>query len=81
MEELKERYRAGTVGDVEVKKRLASALNAFLNPIRERRVPYEQRPELVREALIEGSRRARKVAAATMAEVREKMGILYFGGA
>ena len=81
VEELKERYRAGTVGDVEVKKRLATALNAFLAPIRERRAPYEQRPELVREALIEGSRQARKVAQATMAEVRDKMGILYFDGA
>ena len=81
VEELKERYRAGKVGDVEVKKRLASALNAFLDPIRERRAPYEERPELVREALIEGSRQAQKVAQATMAEVRERMGILYFGGA
>ena len=80
VEELKERYRAGTVGDVEVKKRLSSALNAFLAPIRERRAPYEQRPELVREALIKGSRQARKVAQATMAEVRDKMGILYFEG-
>ena len=78
VEELKERYRAGTVGDVEVKQRLASALNAFLEPIRERRATFEKRPELVREALIEGSRRARKVAAATLAEVRERMGILYF---
>ena len=78
VEELKERYRAGKVGDVEVKKRLASALNAFLAPIRERRAPYEQRPELVREALIEGSRQARKVAQATMAQVRDKMGMLYF---
>ena len=79
VEELKERYRAGRVGDVEVKKSLASALNAFLDPIRERRARYEERPDLVQEALLEGSRQAQKVAQATMAEVREKMGILYFG--
>ena len=81
VEELKERYRAGTVGDVEVKQRLAMALNAFLAPIREKRAYYEERPNLVREALVEGSRQAKKVAEATMLEVREKMGILYFGGA
>ena len=81
VEELKERYRAGTVGDVEVKQRLAAALNTFLEPLRERRATYEERPDQVREALIEGSRQAKGVAEATMAEVREKMGILYFGGA
>ena len=80
VDDLKERYRAGTVGDVEVKQRLTDVLNTFLDPIRERRATFEERPELVREALVEGSRRARKVAAATMAEVREKMGILYFDG-
>ena len=78
VEELKERYRAGTVGDVEVKQRLGAALNAFLEPIRERRATYEERPDQAREALIEGSRQAKRVAEATMAEVREKMGILYF---
>ncbi len=77
--ELKKRYRAGKVGDVEVKQRLADALNTFLDPLRERRAPSEKRPDLVREALAEGSRQAQKVAQATMAEVREKMGILYFG--
>ncbi len=80
VEDLKERYRAGTVGDVEVKKLLARALNAFLAPIRERRAYYEERPNLVREALMAGTARAKKVAESTMAEVREKMGILYFGG-
>ena len=80
VEELKERYRAGTVGDVEVKQRLVRALNAFLAPIRERRAYYEERPDLVREALVEGSRQAKKVAEATMAEVRDTMGILYFDG-
>ena len=39
VEELKARYRAGKVGDVEVKTKLANALNAYLDPIRERRAP------------------------------------------
>ena len=79
VEDLKERYRAGRVGDVEVKRKLATALNRFLLPIRERRAHYEERRDMVREALVEGSRRAKNVAEATMLEVREKMGILYFG--
>ena len=78
VDELKERYRAGRVGDVEVKQRLAEALNRFLAPIRERRAHYLERPKVVEEALMEGTRRAKKLAEATMAEVREKMGIMYF---
>jgi len=78
VEELKTRYRAGTVGDVEVKQRLAIALNNFLEPIREKRAYYEEHPGQAREALMEGTRRAKQVAEATMAEVRERMGIMYF---
>jgi tryptophanyl-tRNA synthetase len=78
VEELKTRYRVGTVGDVEVKQRLAVALNSFLEPIREKRTYYEQHQDQVREALMEGTRRAKQVAEATMTEVRERMGITYF---
>ncbi len=78
VEELKTRYRAGTVGDVEVKQSLAAALNKFLEPIREKHTYYEEHPDLVREALIEGTRHAKQVAEVTMAEVRERMGITYF---
>ena len=74
-EELKERYRAGRVGDVEVKRKLAAALNDFLGPIRERRSYYQQHPELVREALLGGTRHAKTTAEATMAEVRDSMRI------
>ena len=80
VDDLKERYRKGKVGDVEVKQKLALALNRFLAPIREKRAYYEERPALVREALLEGTRRAKKVAEDTMREVRERMGILYFDG-
>ncbi len=75
VEELKERYRAGRVGDVEVKQRLARALNAFMEPVRQRRRFYEQRMDEVKEALLAGTRRAKQVAEATMADVRSAMRI------
>jgi tryptophanyl-tRNA synthetase len=65
------------VGDVEVKKKLAIALNAVLDPMRERRAAVLARPDHVREILFEGSRRARAVAAQTMARVRDAVKISY----
>ncbi len=78
VEELKERYRKGTVGDVEVKQRLFAALEKFLEPLRERRAVYEAKPERVREIILDGTRRARAVAQQTMSEVRTAMKIAYF---
>ncbi|MCH8284067.1 MAG: hypothetical protein IIC20_05765, partial [Chloroflexi bacterium] len=75
VEELKDRYRAGRVGDVEVKQRLARVLNDFMEPMRQRRRHYEQRMDEVEEALQEGTRRAKEVASATMDEVRSAMRI------
>jgi len=75
--DLKERYRRGTVGDVEVKERLAMALNAFLDPIRERRARYEASMGLVRDALEQGTHQARKVAQETMALVRDALDLGY----
>lgn len=80
VEELKERYRAGRVGDVEVKQRLARALNAFLGPIRERRAYYEAHRDEVREALAKGTREAKAIAAETMALVRDALQIDYLKG-
>jgi tryptophanyl-tRNA synthetase len=77
VEELKARYRAGKVGDVEVKMKLAAALNAHLDPIRERRAAVLAKPEQLREMLFEGSRRARTIAMQTMERVREAMKISY----
>src|SRR3954447_3172497 len=71
--DLKKRYRAGRVGDVEVKRKLAAALNTFLDPIREQRAYYEARPHLVDEIAIEGARRARVEARETIRIVREAM--------
>jgi len=78
VEELKERYRRGTVGDVEVKKRLVRALNEFLEPIRERRAAWAARPERVREIVLAGSRVARREAQTTLTLCLERMGMDYF---
>jgi tryptophanyl-tRNA synthetase len=77
VEDLKERYRTGKVGDVEVKTKLARALNTHLDPIRERRAAVLSKPERLREILFDGSRRARLVAAETMARVRDAVKISY----
>ena len=75
--DLKERYRAGKVGDVEVKTKLANALNARLEPIRERRAAALAKPDHLREILFEGSARARKFAQQTMERVRDAVKISY----
>lgn len=77
VEDLKARYRAGKVGDVEVKTKLAAAINARLEPMRERRAAALARPGYLREVLVEGSRRAREAAAATMARVRTAVRLSY----
>jgi tryptophanyl-tRNA synthetase len=77
VEDLKARYRAGKVGDVEVKTKLAIALNAHLEPIRERRAVALAEPGRLKEILFEGSRRARAAAGETMGRVREAVKISY----
>ena len=75
--ELKERYRTGQVGDVEVKERLARAINAFLDPFRERRAYYEARPLLLQDVIATGIRRMQTEAKETMHLVREATGLSY----
>ncbi len=75
--ELKERYRAGQVGDVEVKARLAAAINQFLEPIRERRAHYLAHPLLLQDVLVQGIRRMQGEARETMRLVREATGLSY----
>jgi tryptophanyl-tRNA synthetase len=77
VDDLKERYRAGKVGDVEVKTKLAAALNAHLEPIRQRRAAVVAKPDHLKEILFEGSKRARVVAEQTMERVRDAMRISY----
>ena len=73
--DLKDRYKKGKVGDVEVKKKLFVALNNFLLPIRERRKYYEDRPSEVIDILNEGTKKARKVVQETVEQFRAKTGI------
>jgi tryptophanyl-tRNA synthetase len=77
VEDLKARYRTGKVGDVEVKTKLAHALNAYLEPIRERRSAVLAKPDRLKEILFEGSKRARVTAVQTMERVRDAMKTTY----
>ena len=77
VEEFKRRYRAGTVGDVEVKRSLVRAINDVLDPLRERRAELLSRPGRIREIVLDGSSRARAIARETMAEVREAVRLAY----
>lgn len=81
VKDLKQRYTRGKVGDVEVKRKLADALNTFLEPVRERRAEYAAKPGLLEEVLAEGSRRARGEARETLRMAREGMGLHYFAEA
>ena len=77
VDELKARYRAGKVGDVEVKNKLAKALNTYLDPLRARRADVLQRPSTLHDILEDGSRKAREVAQQTMERVRAAVKLKY----
>ncbi len=75
VEDLKQRYREGTVGDVEVKEKLALAMNRFLEPFRERRKAFEQEPGLVEKIVYEGTLKMIEVANETLKEMQSAMGL------
>jgi tryptophanyl-tRNA synthetase len=77
VDDLKARYRAGKVGDVEVKTKLAAALNAALEPMRERRREALARPNWIRDILFDGSKRAQQVARGTLERARDAMKVSY----
>jgi len=77
VEDLKSRYRAGKVGDVEVKTKLVKALNAHLEPMRARRTELLAKPSALRDLLHDGSRKARVVAHETMERVRAAAKLKY----
>ena len=77
VEDFKARYRTGKIGDVEVKKSLADAINMHLEPMRERRKEILSQPGRVREILYDGSAKARRLAQETMVEVREAIRLNY----
>lgn len=74
IEKYKNMYRAGTVGDVEVKNYLYELLNSFLSPIRERHTEYTNNPDRVREVLARGNERARGEVAAVLQDVKSALG-------
>lgn len=75
VDDFKERYRQGKVGDVEVKDRLAVALNAFLDPLRERRADLEAHSGMAEQVLYEGTLRAQKEGESTVLAMRKAMGL------
>lgn len=78
LEELKNAYQKGGVGDVEVKKRLAGILNEMLEPIRSRRADFAKDKKGIVEILRSGTEEARKAAQETLEEVKQKMHLDYF---
>lgn len=75
VEELKDRYRKGTVGDVEVKDRLSDAINLFLEPILEKRRIVESQKGLIEEIIYEGTLKMQDIANETLKEVKSAMGL------
>ncbi len=78
LDELKEHYKRGGLGDVKVKKFLNSVMQEELSPVRARRAEYEKKIESVYEILKAGSGQARAAAADTLGKVRHAMRIDYF---
>ena len=78
LDEVKDQYRAGGLGDMMIKKFLNAVLNDTLEPIRTRRKELEQNIPYVYEVLRKGSEEARAVAAQTLADVKRNMRINYF---
>lgn len=77
IEEYKEKYKKGTIKDVDVKEFLVSVLEEFLEPIRKRRKEFEEQPGLVDKILKEGMEKAREEAEKTLREVKRAMKIDY----
>lgn len=78
IEELKEHYKQGGLGDIKVKRYLNDVLQAELEPIRNRRKEFEKNKELIYKILLDGSNKARMTASETLKEVRDAIGINYF---
>lgn len=78
LEEMKEHYTGGGLGDVKVKKLLINIVQEELEPIRKRRAEFEKNIPEVYDILRKGSEAAREVAAKTLSEVKHAMRIDYF---
>ena len=75
VEDLKERYAAGKVGDVEVKEKLSTALNAFLDPFREKREGHLSKKGYVDEVIYDGTMAMRSIARETLIAMKKAMGL------
>ena len=78
LDELKDHYRRGGLGDVKIKKFLNNILQKELSPIREKRKHYERNIPEIFDMLLKGSEDAREVGAETLKKVKAAMGINYF---
>ncbi len=75
VDDLKERYRKGTVGDVEVKEKLTVAINNFLDPIREKRNHFAAEKGLIEQIIYEGTLRMQEVSNETVKQMTSLMGL------
>ena len=73
VDEFKDRYKKGKIGDVEIKKSLAKSLNLFLEPIRERRSQLKKNRSEIFDIIIDGSTRARKLAKENIDRIKDSM--------
>ncbi len=78
LDELKDHYRRGGLGDMKIKKFLNNILQEELAPIREKREELEKNPEYVYKVLKDGTEKARKKARETLKEVKKAMMLNYF---
>ena len=75
VEKMAEAYQRGKIGDVEVKRKLAEAINTFLNPIRFRRKNFVEQEGIVERILSEGTKKAREEVDATLLLVKQALGL------
>lgn len=78
LDELKDHYRRGGLGDVTIKKFLFDIINEELKPIREKRIELAKKPDLIYQILEEGSKKAKAKASENLEKFKEAMGINYF---
>ncbi|MCE5230007.1 tryptophan--tRNA ligase [bacterium] len=79
VEDFKQRYREGKVGDVEVKKALAAAINEFLAPMHKRRSHWESRLGEVEFMLLDHTQKARRTTKEVLTRLRERIGLKKLG--
>ncbi|MEW9502507.1 tryptophan--tRNA ligase [Jeotgalibacillus marinus] len=77
-DEIYESCKKGQIGCMECKLKIAQSINDFLEPMRERRIVYQNNPKMVYEILMSGTEKAQLVAKETMQEIREAMSMNYF---